>query len=254
MTEHLAVSPTSWQYLGVGIDSGEANMVLDRKLLDEMRAGDQDRPIVRLYLWDKPTISLGTNQVGPEVVDLQQISRLGYNVVTRPTGGRALLHKGDLCYAIVAHKSHHPAFRSLTSTYRAIGAALAGTLQLLGISQTDVPSEATETRHSLNPCFAMLSPFEVAVRGKKICGSAQFRSGGYFLQHGSLRIRDIWNLDDLTKVWPSGYQVDADQITSVDKELGRVMDIREIEEKFLISLERQFEIKVIPPPTKKSCR
>jgi lipoate-protein ligase A len=146
---------------------------------------------------------------------------------------------------IAAHKDHHPLFHSLTSTYRAIGTAIADMLQSLGIDLTDLPASGTESRTSLNPCFAMLSPFEVTVAGKKICGSAQYRSGGFFLQHGSIRVRDNWSSDDLTILWPMGYELEASRVTSVDCERGQITAFSEIEAGFLEALVRHFRISVI---------
>ena len=64
----------------------------------------------------------------------------------------------------------------------------------------------------------MLNPFEVTVRGRKICGSAQFRTGDFFLQHGSVRIFDNWNESDLCSLWPEGHRLDSSQITSIELE------------------------------------
>ncbi len=195
-------------------------MSLDRQLFEDLHSGKSGSPIVRFYCWDRPTVSLGTNQIAEEVVVLEQIQQLGYGLVTRPTGGRALLHKGDICYAIIANRHSHPEFRSLTSTYRAIAQSIAAMLASLGINTTELPQTGTPARSALNPCFAMLNPFEVTVRGRKICGSAQFRSGDCFLQHGSVRILDNWNEDDLTSLWPHGHQLAPDQITSIAVESG----------------------------------
>lgn len=224
-------------------------MALDRSLLAELQAGTRPRPAVRFYIWERPTISLGTNQIGDEVIDKGAATRLGYDTVKRPTGGRALLHKGDICYMIAAHKDHHPLFHSLTSTYRAIGTAIADMLQSLGIDLTDLPSSGTESRTNLNPCFAMLSPFEVTVAGKKICGSAQYRSGGFFLQHGSIRVRDNWDSADLTILWPTGYELEASRVTSVDGERGQITAFSEIEAGFLEALKRHFRIGIIHAQT-----
>jgi lipoate-protein ligase A len=128
------IEPSAWQYLGLVTDTGLANMALDRSLLEQLQTGKRTQPIVRFYLWEKPTISLGTNQFVDEVVDTTAALRLGYDIVKRPTGGRALLHKGDICYCIIAHKDHHPQFHSLTSTYRAIGAVIAKLIQSLGFA------------------------------------------------------------------------------------------------------------------------
>jgi len=234
-----------WNYLGLVTDTGEANMALDRSLLAELQTGTRLRPVVRFYVWERPTISLGANQIGDEVIARGAATRLGYDIVRRPTGGRALLHKGDICYMIAAHKDHHPLFHSLTSTYRAIGAAIADMLLSLGIDLTDLPTTGAESRRSLNPCFAVLSPFEVTVAGKKICGSAQFRSGGFFLQHGSIRVRNNWNSDDLTSLWPTGYELETGIVTSVDCERDQITAFSEIEAGFLEALERHFCISII---------
>jgi lipoate-protein ligase A len=235
----------AWDYLGLATDTGEANMAQDRVLLAELQAGRRKRPVVRLYTWKRPTISLGTNQICDEVVARTEAMRLGYDIVKRPTGGRALLHKGDICYLIAAHKDHHPFFHSLTSTYRAIGTSIADMMRSLGIDLANLPVTVTDSRKSFNPCFAMLSPFEVTVAGKKICGSAQYRSGGFFLQHGSIRIRDCWDYNDLTVLWPRGCELDNDRVTSIDYELGQFTDFSEIEAGLLKAFEHHFRIRAL---------
>jgi lipoate-protein ligase A len=235
----------AWDYFGLSTDTGAANMAQDRAILAELQTGRRKRPVVRLYAWERPTISLGTNQICDEVVEKIEAMRLGYDIVKRPTGGRALLHKGDICYLIAAHKDHHPLFHTLTSTYRAIGTSIADMMRSLGIDLANLPVTGTDSRKSLNPCFAMLSPFEVTVAGKKICGSAQYRSGGFFLQHGSIRVRDCWDCNDLTGLWPKGYELDSSRVTSIDYELGQITDFSEIEDGFLKAFEHHFRIRAL---------
>lgn len=234
----------AWDYLGFGTFSGNANMEQDRLLLEQFQQGERFRPALRLYCWRPPTISLGTNQVAAEVVNLSEAARLGYEVVARPTGGRALLHKGDLCYAIAADRRSHPSFRSLSSTYRAIGSAIAEVLRCLGIELTDLPATGNDSRKSLNPCFALLSPFEVTVGGRKICGSAQFRSGDCFLQHGSLRVRDNWDQEDLSSIWPEGFALSDSLVTSIDRERQAVTNFAEVEKHFLAALRICFQVQI----------
>ena len=217
-------------------------MNLDRKLFEEFLTGMRYKPVFRLYEWDKPTISLGINQVAGEVVNLDAAARLSYEIVRRPTGGRALLHKGDICYAVVGSRRMHPLFTSLTSTYRAIGLAISQTLELSGIAGVNLPSSGNDTRRSLNPCFALLSPFEVTVQGKKICGSAQYRSGDFFLQHGSIRIQDNWNDDDYYSIWPDGYSLGREKVTCVDVETGLLNDPAVIAERLIGAMQSVFEI------------
>ncbi len=54
---------------------------------------------VRLYHFSPPAVSLGFHQ---KHIDINEslCEERGYSIVRRPTGGRAVLHKGDLVYSI----------------------------------------------------------------------------------------------------------------------------------------------------------
>ncbi len=233
-----------WDYEGSGTFAGEINMHRDRELLQRVQDGSITRPVLRFYRWLNPTVSLGLNQKAAEVVNDESLADLGYDLVTRPTGGRALLHKGDLCYAIAARRTWHPEFRSLHSTYRAVSAVITHCLRELGISLSVSAQPLHKERGIVNPCFAMISPFEVLVDGRKISGSAQFRSHDSFLQHGSIRVRDNWNDDDLTALWPAGIELRADSITAIDRELGHEFDFEVLEKQLLRSFAASFGVRI----------
>ena len=74
------------------------NMAVDAALLSELREGGQCLPIVRLYQWDRPSVSIGRLQ--PE----EPVRRLYPDLpcVRRPTGGRAVLHGEDLTITVAA--------------------------------------------------------------------------------------------------------------------------------------------------------
>lgn len=71
---------------------------------DEFLAQASDEPqwsgILRFYQWSPPAISLGIHQ-SPDRVDWERCHELGWDVVRRPTGGRALLHYKDLSFALI---------------------------------------------------------------------------------------------------------------------------------------------------------
>jgi lipoate-protein ligase A len=234
---------SSWDLIPFGTFTGEYNMGLDRDLLRQFQTGERTVPVVRFYCWDRPTVSLGTNQLAADVVNIEVVESLGYGLVHRPTGGRALLHKGDLCYAVIASRQSHPAFRTLTTTYRAIGQVISATLKSLGVNLTELPAEASGAHGKANPCFAMLNPFEVTVRGRKICGNAQFRSGDFFLQHGSLRIEDNWTDTDLVDLWPEGYCLDGASITAIEREIALQVPAVQVARLFGQAFERQLGLK-----------
>ena len=75
-------------------------MAIDEWLLKQHQSGYL--PTLRFYTWSPSAISLGYHQRKyPE--DWQSLTWKGEEIdlVRRPTGGRAVLHYGDLTYAVV---------------------------------------------------------------------------------------------------------------------------------------------------------
>ena len=144
-------------------------------------------PVLRFYGWRTPSVSIGRFQDIHAEIDLEACRRLSVTVVRRPTGGKAVFHDGDLTYAIAANSRLHGFPPDILGTYRRIGACLRRGLAELGI-QADMAEEGRprEDLASTASCFALPSRYELLVDGRKICGSAQVRSQGSFLQQGSL--------------------------------------------------------------------
>jgi len=143
-------------------------------------------PTLRFYGWSKPSVSLGYFQNAEKEVDLQACQKQGIDLVRRPTGGKAVLHGQDVTYAVVA-KETNPLFpKDILGTYKVISHCIAEGLSLLGIKAVMSPELRKITGSLKAFCFSEPSQYELLVQGKKICGSAQARSHGVFLQHGSL--------------------------------------------------------------------
>ena len=79
-----------------GPASGAWNMALDRAVQLAHEAG-QTPPTLRLYRWERPTITLGRFQPA-EGVDRDFATARGIDVVRRFTGGRGVLHDDELTY------------------------------------------------------------------------------------------------------------------------------------------------------------
>ena len=112
------------------------------------------------------------------------------DIVRRPTGGRAVLHSGDLCYSVVAREDDQTIGGSIRESYRRIALALAFALKLLGAGDAPLATSTGPARRGGNrtACFAAFSPYELGVDGAKAIGSAQVRRNGALLQQGSLRL------------------------------------------------------------------
>ncbi len=161
-------------------------MAVDEAVFRAAQKGDAP-PTLRFYGWRRPTVSIGYFQDPCRDISLATCRAEGIEIVRRPTGGRAVLHEGDLTYSVVA-RADDPLFSTdILSTYRVISACLAEGLRRLGVPAEMAPEgRVAESGPGPAPCFALPSRFELIVDGKKICGSAQGRSRGAFLQHGSL--------------------------------------------------------------------
>ena len=163
--------------------------------------------VVRFYQWDLPTLSFGRNEpaVG-RYPDEPTLRAQGYDVVRRPTGGRAVLHHRELTYSVVAPIS---AFASLKQAYRSINSGLVAGLATLGVDVTAAPPSPALPPDA-GPCFQAPAEGEVMLDGGKLVGSAQVRIGEVLLQHGSILIHDDQHLLDALRLSSEGHVRDRD--------------------------------------------
>ena len=158
---------------------GAANMAFDHALAECLGT---DQGVVRLYGWDRPTVSFGRNEPA------SRASVGGLDYVRRPTGGRAVLHHEELTYSVVAPPQ---AFGGLRDAYLRINESLAEAMRHLGASVEVVDRHnstvgAGAARPDAGPCFQTPAPGEIVAGGRKLVGSAQARVAGALLQHGSI--------------------------------------------------------------------
>jgi lipoyl(octanoyl) transferase len=145
-------------------------------------------PVLRLYTWEHPTLSLGYFQNYKSVVCEAFCVHNNIHVVRRFTGGRAVLHHLEMTYAIAAPLDRGVFNNcSLQETYQLIARALDSALQNLGVTQAAISFQSDHPNQTKKAqCFVSVSQFELAENEKKIIGSAQKRSRNAFLQHGSI--------------------------------------------------------------------
>lgn len=110
--------------------------------------------------------------------------RAGVELVRRPTGGTAVLHDGDVTYSVVAPSRS----MSVLESYRWVAGSLVAAFERLNLTAYVSEHAAPATRSAA--CFASSTGADLSVGGAKVCGSAQVRRRGWFLQHGSIPITD----------------------------------------------------------------
>ena len=172
-------------FLRVVVDAGASgawNMAVDEALLDDPDGGWT----LRLYRWDRPTISLGYAQPHERGVDTIVARRLGIPVVRRPTGGRAVLHADELTYALTGPADCGPLSGTVSQSYRYVAAGLQAGLRRLGAEVQIARNGPTPRPSGKGPCFNARARYDLSVCGRKVAGSAQRRRDGRLLQHGSV--------------------------------------------------------------------
>lgn len=168
---------------------GASNMAVDRAILTSCEM-DQAPATLRLYGWDKPTLSIGFSQNKSRDVDVDQCERNNIPIVRRFTGGRALLHHCELTYSLVAPIPHLQFPGNLAGAFGAVSQAVIISLKNAGVLNAEIAGKDKRipgTRIKRSPsCFSSSNHWEIIVKGKKLAGSAQRRLNGAFLQHGSI--------------------------------------------------------------------
>jgi lipoate-protein ligase A len=164
--------------------AGAENMALDEAIMDAVAAGSAP-PTLRLYQWDPPCLSLGKRQpLGGVAAD--RCVRDGVDVVRRATGGLAILHTDELTYSIAMRPDDPRAAGAILDAYRRLSEGLVAGLRLLGVEPQMAPVVPGGPQSTSAACFEQPSAYELEVGGRKLMGSAQVRSQGRVLQHGSL--------------------------------------------------------------------
>jgi lipoate-protein ligase A len=179
-----------WRVILNGPESASFNMAADAVLFE--RAEDcSSPPVLRLYAWDKPSITIGFHQTLERALDVQKLDHTP--VVRRVTGGRALLHDdGELTYAVAGDFRRHPVLGdTLATSYHVIAEAIIRFYRSLGwpavMARRDDPILLSGSAGVQKGCFASVSRFEITASGQKLAASSQRRGRSTLIQHGAIR-------------------------------------------------------------------
>ena len=229
----MPLPKNTWRLLINEPSSGAKNMAIDEAIVEAVGRGEAP-PTLRLYAWAPPCLSLGHAQPVADV-SLDALKERGWDLVRRPTGGRAILHADELTYSVCGLSSDPRLEGGVLSSYRVLSRALLRALQLIGIEaearENQQLANASNQRKSgsdQNPvCFEESSDYEITYLRKKLIGSAQARRKETVLQHGSLplygdltRIVQVLHIKDDLERDDAARRLQA-RATSVEQALGR---------------------------------
>ncbi|TLM80118.1 MAG: lipoate--protein ligase family protein [Actinobacteria bacterium] len=174
-----------WRLIVDGAVDGAMNMGIDEALLESVANGGP--PTLRIYRWDRPTVSLGRFQRLADVAPAVR-AREGVPVVRRPTGGRGVLHGREVTYSVAA-TVHDGVPRGTAASYAHLCEGLTSAFRLLG-----VPAELTRRDRGARSgaCYLHATRADLSLGAAKLSGSAQVWRRDAVLQHGSVVIeRDV---------------------------------------------------------------
>jgi lipoyl(octanoyl) transferase len=183
-------APATWRLVHSPLAEGAANMAIDEAILRAVAEGEAP-PTLRFFGWTPPCLSLGYAQPAAEA-DTARLKRLGYGLVRRPTGGRAILHTDELTYSVIAPMDEPRVRGGVVESYQQLSAGLLRGLARLGLAvRADKEYSPAEAGLAKGPvCFEVPSNYEITVgsggKPRKLLGSAQVRKLGVVLQHGTL--------------------------------------------------------------------
>lgn len=177
---------TTYRFLNTGTQSALLNMAIDESiLLHHIRK--EAPPTLRVFQWQRPSISLGRFQDENREIELARCQEEGVEVVRRPTGGRAVYHRDEFTYSIVIGKEEGVP-SGVVKAYAYLSQGLLSALRKLGL-KAEISDERVQKMPSA-ACFASSTQADLTSNGYKVIGSAQVWKDESLLQQGSFPLDD----------------------------------------------------------------
>jgi lipoate-protein ligase A len=224
-----ATNNRSFRFIYSGKNEGDTNMAMDEAVMMGL-AQNHSSPVLRIYRWTPPTISIGYFQNAADI-DFEKAEKDGIGIVRRITGGRAVLHDEELTYSILFSAEDFKPFNK-KDIFLFIARCLVDSLNLIGIRSKVVEKTKGDLR-SPN-CFASPAQYEIeSIKEGKLIGSAQVIKNGVVLQHGAIPLTGSYTrITNYLKTGSTSFK----SVSSLSSTAG--IDIRD--EELLKSLKKGF--------------
>lgn len=227
-------------------------MALDEAIATCVRKG-LSSPTLRLYGWDKPSLSLGYFQKLSDInTGYCAVNKIP--IVRRPTGGRAILHNNELTYSFSARTDKGFFSKGLLDSYKKISEAFVLAFKKTGIQVTS--KEKRENGRVLarsSMCFKTSSLGEIMIENRKMVGSAQKRWVNGLLQQGSIPFN--YNEDMLRNIFGEERTSRINNYMTGLKELFPDINEDNFKRNISESFKESFGVSLVPSyPTKEESR
>jgi lipoate---protein ligase len=224
---------SSWRLLNLEYADAPSNLALEEAIARQVGEG-KSPPTLRLWR-NRNAAIIGANQSAYSEVQLDDCKELGVEVVRRFTGGGAVYHDlGNMNYSICTRRSPSSSLGLQQAVFKRGLDCVAACLSTLGLESNRVPINT------------------VVVRGRKISGGAGAIRWGAVLYHGSILVST--DLEIMWKIlrWEQPPMIRAlvrstrFPVTSVERELGRVIPIDDVKAALSDAFARIFEAQLVP--------
>ena len=172
-----------WRLIEDGAGDAFHNMRRDAALFDSV-AANEAAPVMRLYEWDRPSVSIGRFQNVERTVNVANCEQRRVPIARRITGGRGILHSHDL--TISAAGIIEPGLEMNTSAiYGWLARGFVAAFQHLDIPAEIGSSCMKRPQETQGDCFSCVSQADVVSKesGMKLLGAAlHLRQDAFLLQ------------------------------------------------------------------------
>jgi lipoate-protein ligase A len=172
-----------WDFLQSPPAGAAFNMALDEALLQT--AAKRGRPLLRVYAWEKPSVSFGYFQKFPAALAGR------HEIVRRPTGGGVVYHIDDTTYTVVVPPTHALHAMKAADAYCALHQAVAAAFP----PPVEIHRARLHSPHGSYECFQRPVHGDVVAGGQKLAGGAQRRTRFGMLHQGSIAAKlSAWRI------------------------------------------------------------
>jgi lipoate-protein ligase A len=188
-------------------------MAVDEALLREVR-----EPVLRIYEWSVPAVSLGY---------FQPFALAGERpFIRRYTGGGLVDHAHDVTYTIVLPRAHPWMELSAPDSYCTIHRGVQAVLAACGIAAELTPEASAVESEA---CFVKPVRFDIVAPSGKLSGAAQRRTREGLLHQGSILLPDPKKNSDLRRAFAGAFSSHLELGLSAGKltyaEVARAADL-----------------------------
>ena len=183
-------------------------MAMDQAWLEQSQT-----PVLRIYTWQQPTVTIGYAQSLPKLQD----SLPDWPIVRRWTGGGVVFHQGDFTYSVIVPACQPWSEMTPLESYRRIHGSLAESLATHGHPgcRLAMPEDLIEGPF----CFVAPALHDVIRGPVKVAGAGQRRGKLGFLHQGS--VQQVRITEDF---WPKWAATLATEVLETNKAPTAIMN------------------------------